>query len=1253
MMSTSPNYTFGQLPTASAATRHRQHGSQPPPLSTTLPAVQRFASHLTATTPASATSLSSPFAAYTPGGFTASPAAVRASNVPYNPQQWGPAMNESPGSNSSPGYAPAAALIDPAASAPPPPYSPRRPQAIQNPSPQDGSSPSSQTVSPASNPSPYTTPVSAATTISSVSSTNYQTSTSPLSQTHVAEVTGLNRAQHFPPPPPATSSEHRARSSSRSRTDRPQAIFSLAALTSRSRSSNPASVVIPPQDGVPEVWNAGRSNTVAGVPSGQFSYGIQRPDPENRPPAARRAASTGAIGNANIATRTRSDSQATSRPSWAPGMPLPPPPPGPPPNARSQSLNRAAESSRESSGQPTAPPTRRPPAAGSRLPPVPPTPADWVEENSDAGHDRSSSVVRGSLQIDTTRVDRNSDADDRTAIPSSTSRDIHHDSTDRSSFHTNRGIRERRSESRTGKGRMADASPIVGPVHRPWDVSPGDGSAVKPADLVLPVSASSLTRRPAVSKSTPRSARSMHSDAAPGSAASVLSNGTGQSASTATFTPRLHSAREIHSPSPINPTPPFSPQFRKQEPSPVIPPKSLPTPPPQSHATLDNRYSGSGRASSRRRHSGNNEASNPSSAASPIPLSATSAADSLTPEAFAQAANARHQAFIEREASASTDVERVQIFADFIVSESRVRRQKYASAVDTMGSEILELTRDLFKPYERRNVVSPSPKDSEWSSHRGSLNSAMQDTTPQAESPAQPARSDLKPESAWWGGYMPSLSPIPSMSVSEAPDAMSSRGRPSSRWWEASQEGSITGGGTRGLERSKRESKYMGLPLRDWNDSPSSVSTAAGPSTQTVEYPPEKVGWHEQTTPQSTSGSMLDVSRLVTLPPPFPRHYPAVNNNHPDLTPTRTLVRSIVNLAEVTETQDRFALGSEERIKDASISRRQVSDDIRRQVEAGSISYAEAARLEEAQEKHKRSALKEDFERYEAEVTKPLKSMLNERVSTATVAFENLQSHLLEQNPMEEGDEKPELLEKLTLLKWLFEAREQLFREIFALDSARNERYKAMVIAPYDNEDKIREVEAFFARDKLQRQAVFEKETMQRFEKLLDLVEETVKKGVEVQLSAFWDIAPSLVEVIQTVRVERGVQTDGDYAFSQQYLWEVLCHAEQSTYQFIEGQVNLLCLLHEVKSAVTKQGFKVMAMDGRIAAESEPGDANVDQMDDVLRDEDDRLTADLKEKVKMVEKQWAEAMGNAVDLVKQEVRSWLEENGGWEGMEDI
>ncbi|KAI9806037.1 MAG: hypothetical protein M1833_004444 [Piccolia ochrophora] len=876
---------------------------------------------------------------------------------------------------------------------------------------------------------------------------------------------------------------------------------------------------------------------------------------------------------------------------------------------------------------------------GSRLPPVPPTPADWNEDP--AGATDSAALPRQRLQIDTSQVEpRFQQTEDDTAV-SSTVAGSAEPGSDHPHASTMKGIRERRSESRTGKGRMIEPTSNFGNASsRP---SPDQDSevGVRPADLVLPTGNMKLARRPAVSKSTPRSARSVQSEGVPGSANSTNSPPGLESASTLESTPKLNASRDIRSPMPIAPTPPFSPGSRKQEPSPPIPPKSLPTPPLQNALQPDFRLSTTSQHASHPYHSSGHQAW-PGQSFPPTPGPRTVSQDGQGTDEFVRSAIDRHRQFVEQESSATSDMERVQLFAAFIVSESRLRRENYAAAIDAMGSDVLELTRDLFRPYAKAPLTGQSPAESERSSHNGSLNSALHASSKVVESPKP------RPESTWWSGYMPSLSPIPSMSVSEAPDGMSSRGRPSSRWWEASQEGSIYGAGARGFERSKRESKYMGLPLRDWDDSPGSGTTTAGPSTQTLEYPPEKVGWHEEATPQSSGHGMLDVSRLVTLPPPYPRHHPAVNNNHPNLTPIRNIVRSIADFKETTEVKERFASDCLSKKEQVHLAHKQTQNDVRRQIEVGTMSYAEAARIEASQKGQKQAVLKDQFERFEQTVMSPLKALLLERITHATAAFDSLRSHLVEQNPMEEGDEKPELLEKLTLLKWLFEAREQVHREIFTLNSSRNEHYKAMVIAPYDQEHKVREAEAFFARDATQRQVAFEKETLQRHERFMDLVEDTVKKGVEVQLSAFWDIAPSLVEVIQRVDVSQGVQTDGDYEFSQQYLWEVLCHAEQSTYQFIEGQINLLCLLHEVKSSVTKQSFKVMQMEGQA-----PGLDRGEQTDGLLRDEEERLTTDLKEKVTMIEKQWSEAMGTAVDEVKCDAQAWLEANGGWEGLEDV
>jgi hypothetical protein len=102
-----------------------------------------------------------------------------------------------------------------------------------------------------------------------------------------------------------------------------------------------------------------------------------------------------------------------------------------------------------------------------------------------------------------------------------------------------------------------------------------------------------------------------------------------------------------------------------------------------------------------------------------------------------------------------------------------------------------------------------------------------------------------------------------------------------------------------------------------------------------------------------------------------------------------------------------------------------------------------------------------------------------------------------------------------------------------------------------------------------------------------------------------------------------------------QYLYSLLEHAGKSARQFIESQVNLLCLLHEVRGAKAKAASRIGGV------ETDGG-----------RAEERRLDGDLKEKVGEVERQWREALGEGLERCKEGVRVWLVENGGWvEGLE--
>ncbi|KAK3503717.1 hypothetical protein B0T13DRAFT_429083 [Neurospora crassa] len=635
-----------------------------------------------------------------------------------------------------------------------------------------------------------------------------------------------------------------------------------------------------------------------------------------------------------------------------------------------------------------------------------------------------------------------------------------------------------------------------------------------------------------------------------------------------------------------------------------------------------------------------------------------------------------------------------------------------------MGSEILDLTRDLFRPMDTHNrressnsatsgvIELTTPQSSEPRSHRGSIGSVFSGnpnshgqtpiTPSSASQPMTPGSSGNTPNANNWptSNYMPSLSPILSMSVSDAVDEQDSRGRPASRWWEADSSGAPS----MKMERSKRESKYMGVPKEarealQWIDDGS-----AGPSNNQrysdSEYPPEKVGWHEpdQTTPapqqqQSARNSVLsnysspstpnpahlDVSRLVTLPPPYPRHHPAVNNNHPELTQTRSTVRVISDMTEIDAIKEKFKLASTKARTDAAEAAKQrratLRQNLQSEIASGSIGYAEAAAIETDANTSENSRIqdleKSDFDEFQTAVVVPVNEILQTRITKATELFDSLRSRLFDEThdsnpnlPQEEGDEQPELLEKLTLLKWIFEARETLHRALYDLLSDRNDRYREVVLTPYrlvqGQQDKIASATAFFAEDAAKRALAYHEEVLHRTQQFRDVVEETVIRGVEAQLSAFWDIAPPLKRLLDNIPASmEGFQIQipqSEYEENPsyvehplQYLFSLLLHAEKSTYQFIESQTNLLCLLHEVKEACVSAKAKVMESDGRDAS-------RVEQM---RVEEGQRLTEDLKEKVRVVQDQWNEALGETIGGVKERVGGWLLETGGWdESLED-
>ena len=866
-----------------------------------------------------------------------------------------------------------------------------------------------------------------------------------------------------------------------------------------------------------------------------------------------------------------------------------------------------------------------------------------------------------------------------------------------------RGIRERRSESRAARER-AEVS------NNPWSQNLEHSSTV-PANLDLCSPEAGLARRGAVTKGTPRSSGAIRSPRS-----SRLFDDPGSSNST----PRMDAYQRA---TPLTAaTPPFSPGMesfnRSLQKTPIaLPSKALPTPPLHSYGDEQNPDLTMPPGSANRVNSHKFTSSSFGTGDSTISTPKHHARD-----AFAQAAIDRHRHFIEKEMAATNDQDRLELFAEFIVTESRFRRDRYSAAFDAMAGDIVDLTRDLWRSYgtaERRsttpNKQGPLLRDSsrsQTSVTADSPDTRFSNSLPTtAASPASssghftPNTAPESPSSAssqkardppWNNNFLPSLSPIPSMAMSTVPEEESSRGRSASRWWE-SDGGSSEIGGNRRLERSKRESKYMSLPKEarenlQWAGEDQHTPRAMdGSSNQHAygpnEYPPEKVGLHEQHI-QSPTQSLgyyvqaataksaihkLDVSRLVTLPPPYPRHHPAVNNNHPELTSIRTNLRTLATLEEIKATKVNFSTQTEARKEQDKVSlaerRVQTRHNIQENVRNGIMSFADAAKAEAdfegREQQHAQEVVQHVFDSFQSEVANPLHALFCERITKLTASMEHLKSRLSNeaQEPnqtQEEGDESPELLEMLTLLKWFFDAREQMYKEMFELEDERNDLYKDIIVLPYiqaDNDQKVKEAKAFFRRDAQDRKVTFEKDLLKRYEAFVSVIEQNVSRGAEAQLSAFWDIAPGLVTIVQriperlqgfeiVIPQQEFNETPAYHDYPLQYLYTLLAHAGRSAYQFIESQTNLLCLLHEAQTGVMTAGSRLLEtqrlMEGEDATRLE------EEMTAVRADEERRLTDNLKEKVGLVENQWREALGGALEDCKNKVEEFLAQQGGWD-----
>ena len=894
-----------------------------------------------------------------------------------------------------------------------------------------------------------------------------------------------------------------------------------------------------------------------------------------------------------------------------------------------------------------------------------------------------------------------------------------------------KGIRERRSESRSGKERAMESSSTVSA--RGSGVWADTDGEVRPTDIILPPSGN-ISRRRTSMRMTPKSGKSIRSlDEALCSTDSRPQTGSDRHFGSNGTTPREVPAGPEYLAEGVDLTPPPSASDASRGASGML---TLPASSNASKtASMPLRVSGHRGALSLSLRTASEERpvshllhipnSDDSMQAPLLPFSPPSTeipVDLLGPEspnAFAQRANDRHRRFAEREAAATDDSERLDLFLEFISAESRIRRVQYTAVFEREDIDVKDLVQGLFA--QPRGKINEKVSKVSHDSVKADANIFMQSSTASGssaqgslwhgdsapgsgkhQSPITASSStspQIQPESLWCKDYIPSLSPIASMSVVTGQDEMGSRGRAPSRWFEDCSRESSSGDAFRVLGRSKRESKYMGVPRGTrcdpaiFENSVSKSSTrneAVEPpvlsSTYAMdEYPPEKTGWHEEigppvplpyqpSTPQSApftpDARKLDISRLVTLPPPYPRHHPAVNNSHPDLVEERTAVRTLHDRSEPNTLRDSCKNKINERRQRAESWRKHQrslhEQDIQFKIEHSELSQEEFDQAEADIEarifQSEKETVQAEFDLFQEMVVSPLHAIFSERITMASAALDVLSRKLFSDAqqrspnlPQEEGDEQAELLEKLTQLKWLFEARENLHSEVYHLLSERNDKYKATVLLPYqhsENREKLAEAEIFFVKDAHDRRLAFEQAAASRCEAFLAVVENNVVRGVEVQLSAFWDIAPLLMQVLQNIPLQlRGfeIQIPADefgenpsyYDHPLQYLYSLLSHAEKSTYQFIESQINLLCLLHEIRSLAAAAGSRV--------EESSAGEGDwASRMAEIRLEEEKALMDDLKDKVGVVEGQWIEGLGSRIRSERERIRDWLVETGGWD-----
>lgn len=160
-----------------------------------------------------------------------------------------------------------------------------------------------------------------------------------------------------------------------------------------------------------------------------------------------------------------------------------------------------------------------------------------------------------------------------------------------------------------------------------------------------------------------------------------------------------------------------------------------------------------------------------------------------------------------------------------------------------------------------------------------------------------------------------------------------------------------------------------------------------------------------------------------------PRHHPAVNNSHPDLADVRAVVRTLHDKEEADIVTDSYHTQSRVKRQRADSWCKHQRSLHRQNIEHGHIPRMDihdaAFELEEKITSSEKEIAQTDFEDFQQIVLQPLHALFSDRIRLADISLDKLSNRLFSDAqsqspnmPQEEGDEEPELLEKLTQLKW-------------------------------------------------------------------------------------------------------------------------------------------------------------------------------------------------------------------------------------------